>query len=124
MAVGRGGGILNRGTIRANGSTRISRNWCDAGASGVTNMGRFVFNGSSTIVRNHGVYGTGVNNWGTFVMNGSSSIDGNNSSDSTGGVNNGGTFVMNDASTIRANAGGTAWAAMVACTTRSRARSR
>ena len=105
VALGKAGGILNRGRLRVNGTSRVQRNWCDSGASAVWNAksGKVVLGGSSVIGFNGGVYGTAVINDGTFVMTGASAIAHNLAGESVGGVFNSGRFVMRDRSTIKGN---------------------
>lgn len=105
VALGRAGGILNRGRLWLNGASRVQRNWCDDGTAGVWNAkpGTIVLNGSSTIAFNGGVYGGGVDNAGTIIMNDRSAIAHNSAGESTGGVGNSGRFVMRDRSTIKGN---------------------
>ena len=98
------GSVVNTGTLRLNGASRIRDSWGDPGPGGVDNRGTLVLNGSSSIDRNHGVYMGGVSNDGVLIMNGSSAIS-RSMAESDGGVMNYGTLVMNDTSTISGNYG-------------------
>ena len=98
------GSVVNTGTLRLNGASRIRNSWGDPGPGGVDNHGTLVLNGSSSIDRNHGVYMGGVSNDGVLIMNGSSAIS-RSMAESDGGVMNYGTLVMNDTSTISGNYG-------------------
>jgi hypothetical protein len=90
-----GSAIVNKGTVRVVGHSRVNGNVGTA----VYNYGHLTLGGASLVRGN----GCGVANWGTLILDGTSNIGGNRWSRghaSGCAVSNLGTFVMNDTSSI------------------------
>jgi hypothetical protein len=101
---GAGGGVYNTGTLILRASTRISRNFAPDGG-GVYNTGTLIMKGSSAVSANGSESAGGVYNAGKLTMAGTSAIRTNGAEDA-GGVYNAGTLVMKGSSTINGNTGG------------------
>ncbi len=104
-----GGGILNRGTLRLEGSTEVSGNRSTSGGGGISNAGTLVLADDSVVSGNvAGGWGAGIRNHGEFTMDASSSVRGNEGQ-AGGGIFSSGTVVLNDSASVsenRAESGG------------------